>query len=415
MIKRLSVFWTSITMTFKELNSNKVRATLSLIGVSFGIFCIISVLATVQSLERNIKDGLKDLGSNTVYIQKWPWGGGDDYPWWKYAKRPDPDYDELKPVKDRSQYAEAVSFILFNSSNVEYKDGVLQNVNWYGVTEEYNQIQEVKILFGRYISSSEFQSGSNVVVMGYDNAEKLFGTPERAIGRTIDLAGRKANVIGVMKKKGQSLMGGWDFDNIIIVPVNYCRQVVNERTAGRFIMVKGREGIAVQDLKDELKGVMRSVRKLSPTADDNFALNDITSGSSQLESLFSSLNIGGFVIGGFSLIVGLFGIANIMFVTVKERTAQIGLKKAIGAKRSTILTEFLVESSVLCIVGGMFGLLLVFLVTKVLTAVLSFPISVSLGIVGLAVGISLLVGLLAGIIPAWSAARMDPVVAIRSK
>ena len=402
-------------MTLAELNSNKVRATLSLIGVSFGIFCIISVLATVQSLEANIKNGLKDLGSNTVYVQKWPWGGGGDQPWWKYAKRPDPLFNELKPIKDRSQYADAVAFILFNSSNVEYKDNVLQNVNWYGVTEEYNQIQEIKIFDGRYISASEFQSGSNVVVMGYSNAESLFGSADKAIGKEIDLQGRKANIIGVVKKKGQSLMGGWDFDNIIIVPFNYCRQVVNERTAGRFIMVKGKEGIAVQDLKDELKGVMRSVRKLTPKEEDNFALNDITSGSTQLESLFTSLNIGGFVIGGFSLIVGLFGIANIMFVTVKERTAQIGLKKAIGAKRGTILTEFLVESSILCIAGGLIGLLFVFLITQVLTAVLHFPITVSLGIIGTAVGISLGVGLLAGIIPAWSAAKMDPVVAIRSK
>jgi len=175
-MRRLNVFFNSIRMTLSELNSNKVRATLSLIGVSFGIFCIISVLATVQSLEANIKNGLKDLGSNTVYVQKWPWGGGGDQPWWKYAKRPDPLFNELKPIKDRSQYADAVAFILFNSSNVEYKDNVLQRVNWYGVTEEYNQIQEIKIFDGRYISASEFQSGSNVVVMGYSNAESLFGS-----------------------------------------------------------------------------------------------------------------------------------------------------------------------------------------------------------------------------------------------
>lgn len=401
-------------MALQELRINKVRTFLSLFGVTIGIFCIIGVLATVQSLKKSVKDGLKDLGTNTIYVQKWPWGGGSDYPWWKYAKRPDPDYEEVKSIKDRSQYAEAVAFILFNQSNVEYKENILQNVTWYGVTEEYNQIQEVKIAYGRYISAAEFYSGSSTVVIGYDNAEKLFGNPESAVGKQIDLEGKKASIIGVMKKKGQSLIGGgWDFDNIIIVPFQFCRQVVNEKTAGRFIMLKGKEGIAVEDIKDELKGIMRSIRKLNPREEDNFALNDITSGSTQLESFFGSVNIGGFIIGGFSLIVGLFGIANIMFVTVKERTGQIGLKKALGARRSVILTEFLLESSFLCVIGGMIGLLLVFIVTKILSAILPFPIFVSLGIIGLAIFISIVVGLLAGIIPAWSAARLDPVVAIR--
>jgi putative ABC transport system permease protein len=416
-MRTLLVTWNSLIMALNELRVNKLRTFLSLFGVTIGIFCIIGVLAVVQSLEKNINDGLKELGSNTIYIQKTPWGGGGgDYPWWKYNKRPDAEYSELKPIKERSHYADAVAFILFNSSNVEYKDNVLQNVVWYGVTEEYNQIQEVKIQYGRYLSAAEFQNGSNAVVLGYENAEKLYGTAEAALGKEVELQGRKANIIGVIKRKGQSFVGsGWDFDNIVIVPFNYCRQVVNEHTAGRFVMVKGRPGIPVQTIKDELKGIMRSVRKLSPNEEDNFALNDITSGSQQLESVFSSINLGGLVIGGFSLVVGLFGIANIMFVTVRERTSQIGLKKAIGARRSTILTEFLMESSFLCIIGGLIGLVLVFLITKALSSVLPFPVFLSLNIILLALGISITVGLLAGILPAWSAARMDPVVAIRSK
>lgn len=398
------------------MRANKLRTILSLFGVTIGIICIIGVMAVVQSLEKNINDGLKELGSNTIYVQKAPWGGGGDFPWWKYNKRPDTRYDELKPLKDRSHYTEAAAFILFNNSNVAYKENVLQGVTWYGVTEDYNQIQEVKMLEGRYLSSSEFQSGSNAVVMGYDNAEKLYGSATNAVGKEVELQGRKAHIIGVVKKKGQSMIGGgWDFDNIIIVPFNYCRQVVNERTAGRFIMVKGKPNIPVQELKDELKGVMRSVRKLNPKEEDNFALNDISSGSKELESVFSSVNLGGLIIGGFSLVVGLFGIANIMFVTVRERTSQIGLKKAIGAKRSTILAEFLIESSFLCVIGGMVGLLLVYLITLALSSILPFPVFVSLRIALLAIGISITVGLLAGIIPAWSAARMDPVVAIRSK
>jgi putative ABC transport system permease protein len=401
-------------MAATELRVNKLRTFLSLFGVTIGIFCIIGVLSTVKSLERSIQDGLKDLGTNTVYVQKWPWGGGGDYPWWKYMKRPDPKYEELSPLKERSHYADAVAFMLFNNSNMEYQDAVLENIVWYGATEDFSRIQEVKIADGRYLSSSEFYNGAPVLVMGYENAIKLFGTPEKAIGKQVKIANRTATVIGVMKKAGQSMIGGWDFDNIIIVPFSYCRQVVDMRFAGRFMLVKGKEGVKVDDLKDELKGIMRGLRKLKPTEDDNFALNDVTASSKNLETFFGSVNIGGFIIGGFSLIVGLFGIANIMFVTVRERTSQIGLKKAIGARRSYILTEFLLESSFLCIIGGTIGLLLVFLITLTLSSVLPFKVFLTPSIIILGLSISVGVGLLAGIIPAWNAAKLDPVVAIRS-
>jgi putative ABC transport system permease protein len=415
MRKILNVVWSSLKMALAELRVNKLRTFLSLFGVTIGIFCIIGVLATVDSLKKSVQDGLKDLGTNTVYVQKWPWGGGGDFPWWKYMKRPEPKYDEMRPVKEQSHYLEAAAFMLFNNSNVEYKENVIQNVTWYGTTDDFNVIQEVKMGFGRYISTSEFYNGSPVIVMGFENAEKLFGSAEKGVGKNVQIAGRTCTVIGVMKKNGQSLIGGWDFDNIIIVPFNFCRQVVNERTASRFLLVKGKPGVPVQDIKDELKGIMRSVRKLRPTEDDNFALNDVTASSKSMESFFGSVNLGGFIIGGFSLVVGLFGIANIMFVTVKERTGQIGLKKAIGARKSYILTEFLLESSFLCVIGGAIGLLLVFLITLLLSSVLPFKVFLAPNTMLLGIGISIGVGLLAGIIPAWSAAKMDPVVAIRSK
>lgn len=413
MRKTLNIVVNSLKMALEELRTNKMRTFLSLFGVTIGIFCIIGVLATVQSLKQSIQDGLKDLGTNTVYVQKWPWGGGGEYPWWKYVKRPEPKFDEMRPIKMRSQYADAVAFMLFNNSNVEYKDNLLTSVVWYGATEEFNQIQEVKVTEGRYISSSEFANGSPVIVMGHENAVKLFDEPQKALGKQVTIAGRTATIVGVVKKAGQSLVGGWDFDNIIIVPFNFCRQVVDERNAGRFLLVKGKEGVTVEVLKDELKGIMRSIRKLRPTEDDNFALNDVTASSQSLDSLFNSLNIGGLVIGGFSLIVGLFGIANIMFVTVKERTSQIGLKKAVGAQKSYIMTEFLLESSFLCIIGGLIGLALVFGITIALSAILPFKVFLSPGIIALALSISIGVGLLAGIIPAWNAAKLDPVVAIR--
>lgn len=403
-------------MALGELKVNKLRTFLSLFGVTIGIFCIIGVLATVQSLETSIKNDLSDLGSTTVYIQTWPWGGGDEkeMPWWKYMKRPQPKYEELRPLQERSSYANAVAFLLFNRSNVEHKENMITNVVWYGATEDFHNIQEIKIEYGRYLTMSEFERGAPVVVMGYDNAQKLFDKPGYALDKVVEINGRMVTIVGVMKKQGQSMIGAWDFDNIIIVPFNFCRQVVDQRRADRFLLVGGKPGVPIEALKDELRGIMRGIRKLKPTEEDDFALNDVTSSSKSLEGLFKNVNIGGLVIGGFSLIVGLFGIANIMFVTVKERTSQIGLKKAIGAKRSTILTEFLLESSFLCIIGGAIGLLLVFIITLGLSTALPFKVGLSPGIILLGLSISIGVGLIAGIIPAWTAARLDPVVAIRS-
>jgi putative ABC transport system permease protein len=415
MRKMFTIVWNSMLMAMDELRVNKLRTFLSLFGVTIGIFCIIGVLATVQSLENSVKSDLSEIGASTVYIQKWPWGGGGEYPWWKYMKRPEPKYEELKPLLERSQYAKTVAFMLFNRSNVEYKESMLQNVTWYGATEGFSEIQEIKLEVGRYISASEFANGAPVMVMGYENAEKLFDAAEYALDKQVEISGRTVTIIGVMKKQGRSLIGGWDFDNIIIVPFNFCRQVVDQRSADRFLLVGGKEGVPVDDLKDELRGIMRSIRKLKPLEEDNFALNDVTSSSKALEGFFGSVNLGGFAIGGFSLIVGLFGIANIMFVTVKERISQIGLKKAVGAKKSTILLEFLIESSFLCILGGLMGLFLVFLISLGLSSALPFKVVVSPGIIVLGLSISIAVGLLAGFIPARTAANLDPVVAIRSK
>lgn len=417
MFQLLTVIWNSLKMALIELRVNKLRSILSLFGVTIGIFCIIGVLSTVQSLEKSIKDGLSEMGATTIYIQKWPWGGGDEeeFPWWKYMKRPEPKYEELKPLQERSAYAKAAAFMLFNQSSVAYKDNALSNVVWYGATEQFHDIQEVKIDYGRYLSASEFAAGAPVMVMGHENARLLFDDAERALDKVVEISGRRVTIVGVMKKQGRSIIGGWDFDNIIIVPFNFCRQVVDERRADRFLLISGKPGVPLEALKDEVRGILRSIRKLKPTEEDNFALNDVTSGSKQMESFFGSVNLGGFVIGGFSLIVGLFGIANIMFVTVKERTSQIGLKKAVGAKKSTILLEFLIESSVLCIIGGLVGLLLVYGLTLLLSAGFPFKLGLSGGIILLGLSISIGVGLLAGLIPAYTAARLDPVVAIRSK
>jgi putative ABC transport system permease protein len=409
------IMGSSFKMALQELGKNKLRTFLSLFGVTIGIFCIIGVLATVNSLQLNIQNQLKSLGNNTIYIDKWEWnGGGPDYPWWKYAKRPSPKIEELGEVKKRTAAAQYASFFINTAVTVEAEGNSLSNVRLYGVTEDYQNIQELQIQYGRFLTDGDFQRGTNSVVLGNEIAEKLFGEPSRGVGRQVVIKGRKTFVIGIIKKQGSQLVGGWQFDKSIILPYNYARTLIDENRADPIMMIKGNEGITSKVLKDELTGTMRSIRKLNPTQENNFSLNDINDLSENLNKAFVSVNIGGWAIGVLAFIVGIFGVANIMFVTVKERTSQIGLKKAVGAKSRIILMEFLLESAFLCIIGGAIGLLLVFILTKIATAIADFPFFLSPFIIALAIIICIIAGILAGIIPALQAAKMNPVVAIRS-
>jgi len=412
--KTINILATSFRMALDELRKNRLRSFLSLFGITIGIFCIIAVLATVDSLDSSVHKELEAMGTNTIFVEKWPWGGGSDYPWWKYITRPAPKYQELRYIKDRADYAAHAAIFFNGQANIEYGNDVLTNVNWYGVTDEYNQIQTVDIGYGRYILPSEFQYGNPVAVMGFTVAQKLFDNPVSAVGKTVVIKGRQVQIVGIIKKQGSSLLGGWDFDNATIIPYVFCTSIANVHNQNMSILVRGKDGIPVDEVKGQLRGIMRSVRRLSPKQDDNFALNDVTSGTSELNSIFGGMTVGGFAITILSFIVGIFGVANIMFVTVRERTPMIGLKKAIGAKRRTILLEFLLESAFLCVIGGLIGLFMVFLLTFVLSAALNYTVSISPKLFIGAISFCIFTGMLAGIIPASIAARMDPVKAIRS-
>ena len=415
MFRFFEIVISSFKMALEEFRSNKLRTFLSLFGITVGIFCIIGVLATVDSLKNNIKKSFATLGNNTIYVQKRPWGSGGPDDWWKYNNRPSPKYEESVLLQKRLSYAESIGYITFGSNNVEFEDQQLSNVTWYAVSEGYARIQPIEIEFGRYLSDAEFLAGANALVMGYTNAETLFINPQNAVGKTVIIKGRKMMVVGVTKKNGSNNMGGWDFDNIVLLPFRTAKNLANKDMAEGFIMVKGKEDVPVDEIKMELDGAYRSVRKLKPVQLDNFALNEVSAANSLLDTVFGSINLGGWFIAGLSLIVGMFGVANIMFVTVRERTGQIGLKKAIGAKRSSIMTEFLLESAFLCILGGAIGLLLVYILTFFISPAMGFPVYISLNIFTIAISICIITGVLAGIIPALIAARMDPVVAIRSK
>ena len=402
-------------MAIQEFRSNKLRTFLSLLGITFGIFCIISVLVTINSMKTAVQNDIKTLGTNTVFIDKWEYVNSSNYPWWRYYKRPTPKYEELNQLKDRVAIIEYATYMTSDQSVFEYGNDLLNGLNYYGVTEDFNKIEHFNIGEGRYLQQSDFDQGANTLVIGYSVAEKIFSKPEFAIGKTVRLkTGKPAIVIGVIEKQGQSILSMWDYDNCIIMPYKFLKQMIRDDDARPVIIVEGKENVSIPSLKDELTGAMRSIHKLSPGQEDNYSLNDIESFSKFMDSIFSNINIGGWAIAALSLVVGMFGVANIMFVTVRERTAQIGLKKALGAKKSTIISEFLLESSFLCIIGGLIGMIAVFILAAIFSTMFSFKVFIPLDIIVLAVGICLFVGIIAGIIPAVIAARMDPVVAIRS-
>jgi putative ABC transport system permease protein len=416
MYRYLEIIWTSFKMALQEFRSNKLRTFLSLLGITFGIFCIISVLSTISSMQMAVNNDLKSFGTKTIYIDKWQYSGGPDFPWWKYIKRPVPKIEEARLLQLKVPDAKYIDFALDNSGNVDYGDNSLSGVQYYGNTEDFDKIEQVTIGAGRYFQQADFDRGTPYIVMGYRIAERLFVQANKAVGQSVKLKdGKVAIVIGVMEKQGQSLINAWDFDNSILLTYNFMRELFREEYSNPKILAQGDSLITSTALGEELRGAMRSIRKLSPTEEENFAINNIDNLSKFLDPIFTGMNIGGWAIAALSLIVGMFGVANIMFVTVRERTSQIGLKKAIGAKRGVILMEFLLESAFLCIIGGLIGMFAVFILTLIFSAIFSFHVFIPLNIIALAIFICLFTGVSAGIIPAFVAARMDPVVAIRSK
>ena len=358
MFKKLQIISNSLRLTLQELKVNKLRTALSLTGVAFGIFCIIGVLATVNSLERNIQDNIQSMGSKTIYIDKWDYSGGPDKPWWKMRARPVMKYEEAAEVKQRSLMLDNITFLMQTNTNLIHGNDVLQNAVVYGINPAQIDIQPINFEDGRYFSPTEFTFGSNVCLIGYTNAENFFGDASRALGKEIEIKGRKATIVGVIKKQGKNSIG-WDYDNCVMMPYQFCRKVFDEKKSNPVLIAKGKDNVSVDAFSEELRGIMRQIRRLSPTEEDNFSLNSVEGFSKAVSQFFVTINIVGSIIGGISLVVGMFGIANIMFVTVKERTPLIGLKKAIGAKKRSILFEFLMEAALLCIIGGAIGLIFV--------------------------------------------------------
>ena len=405
----------SLLFAINALVVNRLRTFLSLLGVTIGIFAIILVFTMVDSMEYQVKNSIASMGDDVVFVQKWPWEFGSDYEWWKFMNRPQPSIREAELIKKRSQLSEAVCYTAAKGSFASWKKNSIENISFVGVSHHYYKVRDFDLVLGRYFSESESQGGQPICILGYDIAVLLFDGQD-PIGKRIKIRDKwPATVIGVFDKEGESAVGN-THDNQIVLPVKYFRNYVDIRNMqlNQTIMIKAKENVSNVQLKDELKGLMRAERRLKPRAEDDFALNESSLLQKGFEGLMSVIRLAGLIIGSFSILVGGFGIANIMFVSVKERTKQIGIQKSLGAKNFFILFQFLSEAITLCLIGGLVGLSMVFIATKAISAIFEIEIFLSIGNVIFALVLSSAIGLLAGIAPAYSASRLSPVEAMRA-
>lgn len=405
----------SFYFAINALRNNKLRTFLSLLGVTVGIFSIIAVLAAVDSLDRQIKDQLSGLDKNTMYLAKFSFGP-TDVPRWKRQNFPEVSYDEYKYLKESLPDAQHVAYQLFvNRESIKYESNSVSNVNVVPVSKEFSDIQVLKFSKGRFYNESESNSGTPLAVIGDEIARSLFGESE-PIGKHVRLYGQRFTVIGVVNKQGSGFLGDSN-DISVFIPANYLRNRFgdNDERMNHVIIIKPKSGVDLAGLKSEISQKLRIRRGMKADATDNFFVNILTGLTDFIDGIIGFMNTIGWVISGFSLLVGGFGIANIMFVSVKERTNLIGIQKSLGAKNRFILFQFLFEAIILAIVGGLVGLLLVWIIIVGLSKIVDdFEFVLSGFNIFLGFSLSTLIGLLSGVIPAISASRLDPVEAIRT-
>ncbi len=391
---------------------NKLRTFLSLFGITIGIFSIISVFTAVDWMESSIRTSISTLGDNVIYVQKWPWSCGN-FSGWDVLKWPAVSEEDYRAIAAKSTKSVAACFDASQTVPIKYKKNLASGIYVTGISNEFKDLRTIEIEKGRYFSSYDFTSGRNVIVLGNVIAERLFDKTN-PIGKDVTVKGFRTTVIGVIKKEGKGALGGLELDERALVPLNFSKSFINlrNRFADTEVMVKAKPGVSIEELKEDVTMVLRAARRLHPGEKEDFSINEATLLTKGFQGVFSVINIVGWLIGGFAILVGGFGIANIMFVSVRERTNQIGIQKALGAKRFFILQQFLVESFLLSVCGGILGIILIFFGTLIVNYLYDLNMYLTVGNIVLAIFISGVIGIVAGFAPAASAAKMNPVDAI---
>ena len=415
MLLYLRLLKESFAFAMNALRNNKLRTMLSLLGVTIGIFSIIAVLTAVDSLDRKIKKDLSTLDKNTIYLTSRSLGP-TDVPRWKREQFSSVKYEEYQYLKTALDNVENSCFQYFTASqNIKFESKTVSNVNMVPVTYEFVDIQRMEFDEGRFFNELESNSGKRVVVLGHDIVEQLFENAD-PIGKTVRIYDNRFTVIGVTKKKGSGMEIGGGDDTSAFLPSNFLRSLYGDNNENLLcvVVIKPEKGADIPALKGEISQKLRDYRGVKQGDIDNFFINILSGLTDKIDKVLSMIRFGGIIISLFSFLVGGFGIANIMFVSVKERTSLIGIQKSLGAKNKFILFQFLFEAIILCVFGGIIGLLIVWLLAMLLTNVLEFEFVLSFMNILIGFGLSLVVGLLSGILPAISASKLDPVEAIRS-
>lgn len=414
------LFVEGLSSAIGSLRANKLRTALTMLGVAIGIFAITIIFTMVNSLNYTITKNLEHLGNTVMWVHHFPWTNEGLTDWHKYFDRPKVSYEDYQKLKRNLKNADLVVFELrFKNKVLKYKNRAVTGVGIRATTPGFIELNNFEIGDGRPFSEIEANSGRPVVILGHNVAKTLFGDIP-AVGRYIRLEGKKLRVVGVMKKRGSPIAGD-SMDDFAFMPYSFATRIFDTKNKrlDKVIGVRALNDELVPRVESEIIGLVRASRGLRPQVENDFSINKPEMIMSMVGTLTNYLQLGGFIISIFSIVVGGFGIGNIMFTTVKERTFEIGLRKAVGAPRGFILFQFMAEAILLCLAGGIIGLALQFgavaVIDQFITAAqIDFQVVISGGSIVFGVIISLLIGLSSGIFPSLIAARMDPVESMRA-
>lgn len=400
--------WEGFKISFHAIGVNKTRSTLTTLCIIIGIVSVTSMATTIDGINRAFEKSMEMLGQNVVYIEKWPWGFSGEYKWWEYINRRDMQPGFAEELRQSSRYAEEVSASSFRSANIRYEEMYTEGVQIEGATESVSRTASMNVDEGRFFTAEEERRGASVAVLGRSVSEALF---ERAhpLGKQVRINGKRFLVIGLLEKQGKFL-GLEDFDNRVIVPLSSFQQLFGSRNNVR-LTVKFPSELAQQEGQYEVEGIMRRIRQLDPMAENDFAINKPEAFQQQYETMTFAIYGIGIFLTSLALFIGGIGVMNIMFVSVRERTKEIGIRKAVGAKAWEILMQFLIEAIIICLIGGAIGVLLSFVTTQIINQF--FVAYMSWAIVMIAILICTGIGVTFGFLPAYRAAKSDPIESLR--